>query len=207
VRDRLPRPAAVAAGRSQCKGALDALESWFQAPAPDPAPLPQPRRLEVEPIDVVPDFVLVAGEALAWLASMDGATLTKWVVGGTWSQAVTRMAAAVEAWSRWGPYGDGSLMAELEPRPLLESIGHDEVAVASRTTVRRPAAPAEAGGSPDAGDASSQAEGTSEDAGVDEPVEARTAEVGIPVAVPGTDEGRPDSRHEDARDAREEPRS
>jgi hypothetical protein len=156
VRDQLPRQAAVPAGRTQWSGALAALESWLQAPEPEPAPLPQPRRLEVEPIDVVPDFVLVAGEALSWLASMDGATLTKWVVGGTWSQAVTRMAAAVEAWSRWGPFGDGSLMAELEPRPLLESIGHDEVAVASRTTVRRPqVAQPEAGA---AGGASSEAD-------------------------------------------------
>jgi hypothetical protein len=148
VRDGLPRPAMVAAGRSQCKGALEALESWLQAPEPEPAPLPQPRRLQVEPIDVVPDFVLVAAEALKWLASSDGATLMKWVVGGTWSQAVTRMAAAVEAWSRWGPFGDGTLMVELEPRALLDPVGHDEVAVASRTTVRPPAAPAEAGDAP-----------------------------------------------------------
>jgi len=136
LRDRLPLPAAVSAGRSQFREALVALESWLERPEPEPAPLPQPRHLDVEPIDVVPDFVVVAGEALRWLASMDGATLGKWVVGGTWSQAVTRMAAAVEAWSRWGPVGDGSLMASLEPRPLIESVGHDEVGVASRTGVR-----------------------------------------------------------------------
>jgi hypothetical protein len=139
LRDRLPLPAAVGAGRSQCRPALAALESWMERPEPEPAPLPQPRHLEVEPIDVVPDLVVVAGEALRWLASLDGATLGKWVVGGTWSQAVSRMAAAVEAWSRWGPVGDGSLMASLEPRPLLEAVGHDEVGVASRTGVRRPA--------------------------------------------------------------------
>src|SRR6266498_2436981 len=136
LRDRLPLPTAVGAGRSQCLPALVALESWLERPEPELAPLPQPRHLDVEPIDVVPDFVVVAGEALRWLASMDGATLSKWVVGGTWAQAVTRMAAAVEAWSRWGPIGDGSLMASLEPRPLIEPVGHDEVGVASHTGVR-----------------------------------------------------------------------
>ena len=136
LRDRLPLPTAVGAGHSQCLQALVALESWLEQPEPEFAPLPQPRHLDVEPIDVVPDFVVVAGEALRWLASMDGATLSKWVVGGTWAQAVTRMAAAVEAWSRWGPIGDGSLMVSLEPRPLIESVGHDEVGVASHTGVR-----------------------------------------------------------------------
>jgi hypothetical protein len=136
LRGRLPLPTAVGAGRSQCLQALAALESWLERPEPEPAPLPQPRHLDVEPIDVVPDFVVVAGEALRWLASLDGATLSKWVVGGTWSQAVTRMAAAVEAWSRWGPAGDGRLMASLEPRPLIEPVGHDEVGVFSQTAVR-----------------------------------------------------------------------
>jgi hypothetical protein len=139
LRDHLPLPAAVGVGRSQCGEALAALESWLERPEPELAPLPQPRRLDVEPIDVVPDFVVVAREALTWLASIDGATLSRWVVGGTWSQAVSRMAAAVEAWARWGPVGDGSLMASLEPRPLIEFVGQDEVGVASRTVVRRPA--------------------------------------------------------------------
>jgi hypothetical protein len=199
VRDQLPRPAMVAAGSSQCKGALDALESWLQAPEPEAAPLPQPRRLEVEPIDVVPDFVLVAGEALTWLASMDGATLTKWVVGGTWSQAVSRMSAAVEAWSRWGPYGDGSLMAELEPRPLLESVGHDEVAVASRTTVHRPAAsaaPADVSGAAAVSEPEAAVE-PAEEAGARAPAETAAAEVGIPVAVPDTDAREPGATRQD----------
>jgi len=139
LRDRLPLPAAVGAGRSQCREALAALESWLETPEPEPAPLPQPRHLDIEPIDVVPDLVVVAGEALRWLASLDGATLSKWVVGGTWSQAVSRMAAAVEAWSRWGPAGDGSLVVSLEPHALIESVGHDEIAVASRTGVHLPA--------------------------------------------------------------------
>jgi hypothetical protein len=60
------------------------------------------------------------------------------VVGGTWGEATARMAAVVEAWSRWGPAGDGSLAAELEPRPRLEIMGHDEVGVISWTGVRAP---------------------------------------------------------------------
>jgi hypothetical protein len=48
------------------------------------------------------------------------------------------MAAVVEAWSRWGPAGDGSLAAELDPHPRLEVVGHDEVGVVSFTGVRPP---------------------------------------------------------------------
>jgi hypothetical protein len=48
------------------------------------------------------------------------------------------MAAVVEAWSRWGPAGDASLAAELDPRPRLEVVGHDEVGVISWTGVRAP---------------------------------------------------------------------
>src|SRR6266498_1773501 len=126
-----------AARRSRCRDALAALGTWLERPEPGPPPLPQPRRLAVEPIDVVPDFVALAGEALTWLASLGDATLAKWVIGGTWSQAVARMAAAVEAWSRWGPFGDSRLVATMEPRALIEPVGHDEVGVASLTGVRR----------------------------------------------------------------------
>jgi hypothetical protein len=44
----------------------------------------------------------------------------------------------VEAWSRWGPAGDGSLAAELDPQPRLEVVGHDEVGIVSWTGVRTP---------------------------------------------------------------------
>jgi hypothetical protein len=50
------------------------------------------------------------------------------------------MAAVVEAWSRWGPAGDGSLAAELDPKPRLEVVGHDEVGIVSWTGVRTPGA-------------------------------------------------------------------
>ncbi len=106
---------------------------------PRPAPLPAPKELPVEPMDVVPDMVAVAADALRWLATLDdgGDTpLAKWVVGGSWQEASSRMAAAVEAWSRWGPSGDGSLGIELEARPLVEPVGHDAIGVTSRTVIR-----------------------------------------------------------------------
>ncbi len=134
----LPRPAGVAAGAPDCGEALDALQAWLERPEPELARLPEPRRLPVEPIDVVPDFVELAAQALTWLASLGDATLDRWVVGGSWSQASARMAAAVEAWSRWGPAGDSSLAADLDPRPRFDVIGREEVAVTTRTEVRQP---------------------------------------------------------------------
>jgi hypothetical protein len=138
VEPNLPRPPALAPVSSDCSEALTALQAWLERPEQERAPLPQPRRLQVEPIDVVPDFVELAAQALTWLAGLGDATLDQWVVGGTWSEASARMAAAVEAWSRWGPFGDSSLAADLNPRPRLELVGRDEVAVTTRTEVRRP---------------------------------------------------------------------
>jgi hypothetical protein len=102
-------------------------------------PLPEPTLLPVESPEVVPDFVLLAADVMTWLAGLGETDLARWVVGGTWAEATARMAAVVEAWSRWGPAGDGSLAAELDPRPRLEVVGHDEVGVISWTCVRAPA--------------------------------------------------------------------
>jgi len=74
------------------------------------------------------------------------------VVGGTWPEATARMAAAVEAWSRWGPAGDGSLDADLDPQPRFELVGHDEVGIVSWTGVRAPRQPAQPSQDPDDGD-------------------------------------------------------
>jgi hypothetical protein len=195
VRARVPLPAAVGAGRSRRTEALAALESWLERPEPDKAPLPQPRHLDVEPIDVVPDFVVVAGEALRWLAGREGGdSLSKWVIGGSWSQAATRMAAAVEAWSRWGPAGDGSLLAWLDPRPLIEPVDHDEVGVASSTSVRgraveQPPEPVEPVDHPEP----------------TEPVAAEHPDASIPVAVLQVDAGQLPASPDPP--AREEPAS
>jgi hypothetical protein len=75
---------------------------------------------------------------MTWLAGLGETDLARWVVGGTWAEASARMAAVVEAWSRWGPAGDASLAAELDPQPRLEVVGREEVGVISWTGVRAP---------------------------------------------------------------------
>jgi hypothetical protein len=136
VAGRLRLPPAVA--RARAGDALAALDEHLGRPEPVVVPLPEPTLLPVESPEVVPDFVLLAADVLTWLAGLGETDLARWVVGGTWAEATARMAAVVEAWSRWGPAGDGSLAAELDPRPRLEVVGHDEVGVVSWTGVRAP---------------------------------------------------------------------
>jgi hypothetical protein len=138
VAGRLRLPPAVA--RARAGDALAALEEHLGRPEPVVVPLPEPTLLPVESPEVVPDFVLLAADVMTWLAGLGETDLARWVVGGTWAEATARMAAVVEAWSRWGPAGDGSLAAELDPRPRLEIVGHDEVGVVSWTGVRPPGA-------------------------------------------------------------------
>jgi hypothetical protein len=136
VAGRLWLPPAVAPVRAA--DALAALDEHLGRPEPVAVPLPEPALLPVESPEVVPDFVLLAADVMTWLAGMGETDLARWVVGGTWAEASARMAAVVEAWSRWGPAGDGTLAAELDPRPRLEVVGHDEVGVVSFTGVRAP---------------------------------------------------------------------
>jgi hypothetical protein len=136
VAGRLRLPPAVAPARAGA--ALDALDDHLGRPEPVVVPLPEPTLLPVESPEVVPDFVLLAADVMTWLAGLGETDLARWVVGGTWAEATARMAAVVEAWSRWGPAGDRTLAAELDPRPRLEVVGHDEVGVISWTGVRAP---------------------------------------------------------------------
>ena len=136
VTGRLRLPPAAA--RARAGDALAALDEHLGRPEPVVVPLPEPTLLPVESPEVVPDFVLLAADVMTWLAGLGETDLARWVVGGTWAEATARMAAVVEAWSRWGPAGDGSLAAELDPRPRLEIVGHDEVGVVSWTGVRAP---------------------------------------------------------------------
>jgi hypothetical protein len=136
VAGRVRLPPAVA--RVRAGDALAALDEHLGRPEPVTVPLPEPALLPVESPEVVPDFVLLAADVMTWLAGLGESDLARWVVGGTWAEASARMAAVVEAWSRWGPAGDGSLAAELDPRPRLEVVGHDEVGVVSFTGVRAP---------------------------------------------------------------------
>jgi hypothetical protein len=136
VAGRLRLPPAVPPVRAT--DALAALERHLGRPEPVTVPLPEPTLLPIESPEVVPDFVLLAADVMTWLAGLGESDLARWVVGGTWAEASARMAAVVEAWSRWGPAGDGSLAAELDPQPRLEVVGHDEVGVVSWTGVRAP---------------------------------------------------------------------
>jgi hypothetical protein len=136
VAGRLQLPPAVAPVRAAA--ALAALDAHLGRPEPVLVPLPEPTLLPIESPEVVPDFVLLAADVMAWLAGLGETELARWVVGGTWAEATARMAAVVEAWSRWGPAGDASLAAELDPRPRLEVVGHDEVGVISWTGIRAP---------------------------------------------------------------------
>jgi hypothetical protein len=137
VAGRLRVPPAVAPARAS--DALAALDEHLGRPEPVVVPLPEPTLLPIESPEVVPDFVLLAADVVTWLAGLGETDLARWVVGGTWAEATARMAAVVEAWSRWGPAGDGSLAAELDPRPRLEVVRRDEVGVISWTGVRAPA--------------------------------------------------------------------
>ena len=143
------RPA-VPAGRAGA--ALAALDEHLGQPEPVVVPLPEPVLLPIESPEVVPDFVLLAADVMTWLAGLGDTDLGRWVVGGTWAEATARMAAAVEAWSRWGPAGDGSLAADLDPQPRFEVVGHDEVGIVSWTGVRAPRDPAERSEDPGQGD-------------------------------------------------------
>jgi hypothetical protein len=152
VAGRLRLPPAVAPVRAG--DALAALDEHLGRPEPVVVPLPEPTLLPIESPEVVPDFVLLAADVMTWLAGgvrgtpagspggpgLGGTDLATWVVGGTWAEATARMAAVVEAWSRWGPAGDGSLGADLVPQPRLQVVGHDEVGVVSWTGVRAPPA-------------------------------------------------------------------
>ena len=136
VAGRLHLPPAVTPVRAG--DVLAALDGHLGRPEPVTVPPPEPALLPIESPEVVPDFVLLAADVITWLAGLGETDLARWVVGGSWAEASARMAAVVEAWSRWGPAGDGSLAAELDPHPRLEVVGHDEVGVVSFTGVRAP---------------------------------------------------------------------
>jgi hypothetical protein len=140
VAGRLRLPPAVAPVRAG--DALHALDEHLGRPEPMVVPLPEPNLLPIESPEVVPDFVLLAADVMTWLAGLGETDLSRWVVGGTWAEASARMAAVVEAWSRWGPAGDASLAAELDPQPRLDVVGREEVGVVSWTGVRAPGGPA-----------------------------------------------------------------
>lgn len=127
----VPAPDTVAAFAS--------LDEYLSRERRRPTPPPEPSDLQLDPADSPEaDPVDSAARALEELAATGEAGLHEWVVCGTWDGAAGRMIDAVEAWSRYGPSGDNSMLVELDARRDLCRIGEREVGWFSLTAVRRP---------------------------------------------------------------------
>jgi len=101
-----------------------------------PSGLPDPQPLAIAPlVDNGPDDFDLAADALAALADQGSVPLSDWIVCGTWPIAIARHSAAVEAWARHGPMGDGTLPVLLDARPELDAVDRDGVGHLSRTIV------------------------------------------------------------------------
>jgi hypothetical protein len=119
--------------------AFTALDDYLGRARQPATPPPTPRRLAVEtPGRAGADPVGVAAAALADLAMRGDATLADWVVQDSWHGALSRMTSTVEAWSRHGPGGDGTLNVVLGAQGDLAALGRDGVGWMSVTTVRQP---------------------------------------------------------------------
>lgn len=114
---------------------------------PTEVPEPQPLAVAASP-DPGPDAFDRAAETIAALAAASGGPLADWVVDGTWHESVARHSAAIEAWSRHGPAGDGTLAATLVARRELEHHRRGGVEHLSRTDVE-PLAGGDDGGAAD----------------------------------------------------------
>lgn len=119
--------------------AFTSLDEYLSRDPRRPLPPPEPADLRLDPADSPEaDPADAAARALEELAVAGEAGLHEWVVCGTWEGAVGRMIDAVEAWSRYGPSGDSSLLVELDARRDLCRIGEHEVGWFSLTAVRKP---------------------------------------------------------------------
>jgi hypothetical protein len=105
------------------------------APGPEPAPLPEPLLLAAEAAEPVPDLTALVVDVLRWLAAHEEATLTDWLVGGSFAEATGRLGAVIDAVARHGPAGDGSLAVDLRHDAMLDVVGRAQVGFFSRTSV------------------------------------------------------------------------
>ena len=121
-------------------GAFTALDEYLSRERRRPLPPPEPTDLRLDPADAPEaDPADSAARALEELVAAGDIGLHEWVVCGTWEGAVGRMIDAVEAWSRYGPAGDNSMLVELDARHDLCRIGERGVGWFSLTMLRKPA--------------------------------------------------------------------
>lgn len=128
----MPAPDTVAA--------FTALDGYLSRERRRPLPPPEPTDIRLDPADAPEaDPADSAARALEELVAAGDIGLHEWVVCGTWEGAVGRMIDAVEAWSRYGPAGDNSMLVELDAKRDLCHIGQREVGWFSLTMLRKPA--------------------------------------------------------------------
>lgn len=97
-------------------------------------PVPEPPRVEPPP-PVEPDPVELVSARLAELATAEGSSVAGLIVGEGWAESVARLAAVVEAWSRYGPAGRDEAAYRLLALDEMEWIGRHEVGLLSVTLV------------------------------------------------------------------------
>jgi hypothetical protein len=104
--------------------AFTALDEYLSRERRHPLPPPEPTDLRLDPADdPEADPADAAARALEELVATGDIALHEWVVCGTWEGAVGRMIDAVEAWSRYGPTGDNSMLVELDAKGDLCRVG------------------------------------------------------------------------------------
>lgn len=124
---------------SDTVAAFTALDDYLSKERRRPLPPPEPADLRIDLADAQEaDPADSAARALQELVAMGDVGLHEWVVCGTWESAVGRMIDAVEAWSRYGPAGDGSMNVQLDVERDLCRIADREVGWFSLTMLRKP---------------------------------------------------------------------
>ncbi|MGN9911124.1 hypothetical protein ACTMTJ_26565 [Phytohabitans sp. LJ34] len=139
VRDSARSPVFLSAVNTVA--AFTALDDYLGRIRERPLPPPPPSALSIRaPLTVGDNPVDRAVSALERLAASGSALLSDWVVDNGWDEALRRNVQAVEAWSRHGPSGDGTLRAVLDARTDLLRLDMFDVGWMSATWVRSPSA-------------------------------------------------------------------
>lgn len=119
--------------------AFTALDDYLGRIRERPLPPPEPSTLPIHaPLVTGDNSVARAVAALERLAATGSALLSDWVVDYDWDEALRRNIQAVEAWSRHGPSGDGTLRAVLDAKSDLLQLNRSGVGWISQTWVRSP---------------------------------------------------------------------